>query len=783
MEPKSSFASIQKRLNSIAVATSGPSAPSSSVPLKRTEPKKRKILSPLPDISPVGHHTPMKSKHRGRENGAPKQANIKQGRKHESKPTLGARRSSSKTSTAVEFETILRMRPLSQEEEGDEIALTLPKRYPNTVRLHALKEKLSATPRQKNKKSDSQGKPLEYHFDRIIDSENTQDDMYNEMGGLVMAQNALGPLLFATKANGNEESEVKNHVLFSLGVTNSGKTFTLLGCEDGVKENEGMIPRLIDDLFLPERNDSLHSMLVKAASNCSNTTIDPSMVHLELELSMVHIHKDQVFDMLSSYAARRKNKRISNVSKMINTFETTSKGQQSMQELKISLDERSQDFVVRPNVVTCKTSIKAREVMNAGMEQNITAATKFNKHSSRGHTLITLQPVMTFNIDGNKSDTVPGASITIIDMAGIERTGINDMNKLAIRESISINSSISAVLQCLRSIKSQHDSPSSTTGSKAPSKRALKVIPYRENKLTMLMQPLFSGGMHHGLKAKRLITNVKVLLSVYPGARDYNEKEYLLSDLEHLKGLSVKGACLAAQRDQGDIESSLDSMEPMSTDRTHADVKGARSVVIASTMNQRETKRTSIDYKENIGCLKLEQNPISRSPLQHKNPLNRLANAVIGTSLSSKKRKTETHLHDRIRKLEEENEELKKIDKKRKRACITLKDENKDLRKMLEETEEREANAKIAAGENVADTQELLQAREWRHRHQSLLGSPLTRHMKKVEGTKNIFTGRVGSQLTHRSPFKLTALTKHPTTPEKQSESGGLGLGSVSFSA
>ena len=146
-------------------------------------------------------------------------------------------------------------------------------------------------------------------------------------------------------------------------------------------------------------------MLVKAATNCAQTAIDPSMVHMELELSMVHIHKDQEFDMLSSYAAAgRKSKRNSSVSKMISAFETTSKGQASMQELKISKDEKNQDFVVGPIVVRCNSSTKAREILNIGMKQNTTASTKFNKQSSRSHSLITLQPVMRFNIDSKKSD-------------------------------------------------------------------------------------------------------------------------------------------------------------------------------------------------------------------------------------------------------------------------------------------------------------------------------------------------------------------------------------------
>jgi len=38
--------------------------------------------------------------------------------------------------------------------------------------------------------------------------------------------------------------------------------------------------------------------------------------------------------------------------------------------------------------------------------------------------------------------------------------------------------------------------------------------------------------------------------------------------------------------------------------------------------------------------------------------------------------------------------------------------------------------------------------------------------MKAVEGTANEFTGKLGSYRMKRSPFKLTALMKHPKTPD-----------------
>jgi hypothetical protein len=41
--------------------------------------------------------------------------------------------------------------------------------------------------------------------------------------------------------------------------------------------------------------------------------------------------------------------------------------------------------------------------------------------------------------------------------------------------------------------------------------------------LSMLMQPLFPGGKQHVLKAKEFMTNVKLLLFIYHGARYNNE--------------------------------------------------------------------------------------------------------------------------------------------------------------------------------------------------------------------------------------------------------------------
>ena len=140
-----------------------------------------------------------------------------------------------------------------------------------------------------------------------------------------------------------------------------------------------------------------------------------------------------------------------------------------------------------------------------------------------------------------------------------------------------------------------------------------------------------------------------------------------------------------------------------------------------------------------------------------------------------------------VSQLEAENKLLKKKAEKRKWQCVSLKIENRNLKKRIEELDRREEELLIKLEQIPEDISydvheesrksnklDLLKAREYRWKQQNLLGSPLTRHMNAVEGTKSIFTGLVGSQLMRRSPFKLTALMKtkdNPSTPMQQQDS------------
>lgn len=809
--------------------------------------------------------------------------------------------------TQVDFQTMLRIRPLNEDEEGEEMLLNVSnaaddeheneheREYQHqhqnemqnktmstcTVHLKQLKAKASATPKYSRYQdrtsvesalaaNENNSTTLKYHFDRIIGSNSNQEETYQLVNGQTMAKDVLESMVMsattsmAVKSKGDSNSnlehgaesegvgmgiEAKNHVVISMGVSNSGKTFTLVGGDDDDDDdddqhsgNEGILPRLIDDLF---RNGESVVLDHRNNAEIRNGRDRGKNVEFQLEMSMVHIHNNKIFDMLSlreeekhsgqdpharGTSTRTQGSRVSNISKMIDTFEVSSSrpsmnsvGSNCMQEIRISQDKETQDFVVKPTVTRCISVSEAREVLNKGMEQNTVSSTKFNRQSSRGHTLISLRPVLRRIFDeggfGNEeckdAPVCIGASITIIDMAGIERTRSSDMNRIAMRESVAINSTISAVLQCLRSIKAnQQTCPNAVKNSDSTltPNRKKQLVPYRQNKLTMLMQPLFSGSINHDSDVHKTRTTVKLLVSVYPGMKDYNEKKSLLSEIEQFRGLSVEGTCVTQQTSKDSTITSFTQEDPVvdyyvNTEQTK---DGEIPTSIESSRHNRDSSypdrtvfrsagQENMEPKFTVDCTRREKDPFVsspsiessnlRSPLQERNALNRLVEAVRPSSL--KKRKTEKEelisLQDRVSQFEAENKLLNNKAEKRKRQCVSLKTENRNLKKRIEELDRREEELLIKLEQIPKDTSydvheesrkssklDLLKAREYRWKQQNLLGSPLTRHMNAVEGTKSIFTGLVGSQLMRRSPFKLTALMKtkdNPSTPMQQQDS------------
>jgi len=636
-----------------------------------------------------------------------------------------------------------------------------------------------------------------------------------------MAWDAMNPLLLRSNDGDNQQRgidiERKNHVIISLGVSNSGKTYTIFGenasapevLEDSIKtssskfnnerveSNEGIVPRIINDLFFAEEDKNIRRMLMqKSPKRTGDDTKNVGEVKFGVQISMVHVHNDRVFDMLSfvnnenllgdnkKLKTSKKKKVSSNVLQLAASFETKSINTDkalSMETLRISQNPQTHDFVVNPKTITCCSSSHARQVLRLGMKQSMMSSTTLNECSSRGHTIITLKPILSKGDD--ESQNIIGGSITIIDLAGIERTKTSCVSGKKMKESVAINNSVFVVLQCLRSIQQnyskkvinsrgrdlENQSPNLQMDcqqrSRSPKKIKMQIIPYRQNKLTMLMQPFLSGSIErpNNSNVSKFKTNILLLVSAYPGSIDYNEKRSLFNEIDKLRGLSISHTKTHTVMEEHD----------------KAVTAGSPSIELDTFKTSEMLNEESLASSEGYFDINMNQNQghIENRSSTKSSPLKRISNMM--TSISGKKRRaTETEnerLIEKIKSLEEENASLFKENKAVKVHYKTSMEENRKLRKFMEEAEKREADARQEAEANRIKSREYNEeshrrARKVRISAQNLLKSPLRQHMKKVENQKNLHSGIVGDGSNNPQPFHLNAPENHLPSTTKDDE-------------
>lgn len=804
--------------------------------------------------------------------------------------------------TEVDFQSILRIRPLTKHElndkKNDPTALTLPEVQDDdgkTVHLHKGEQPVG-----------------KYHFDEILASDASQKDTYERVGGLAMAWDAMNPLLLRSDDDGCADGETalniqkKNHVIISIGVSNSGKTYSTFGqnanCNSNSNSNgteycnrtslsskntlqrtactsntntppllknagDGIVPRIIDDLFFAQEDKNMRRMLMQTPPRKQRTTGDDHDIDTKVgkevtfgvQITMVHVHNDRVLDMLSSYPSSNnettsigshesgtkkhttrsttKKKSVSNVLQMAASFETkrgnkvskssvmmTAEPVASMDTLRITQNPHTQDFCVNPQIITSSNSSHARKVLAFGLEQSIISSTSLNEFSSRGHTIITLIPILSKG--NNEHDKILGGSITIMDLAGIERTKNSYVSGKALKESVAINKSVFGVLQCLRTIKKQNHTrrvglKEKDTENQTPNNASLDASPRgrgqspvntarkymnfrvetRQNKLTMLMQPLLSGniGRSNNNNVSKAKTNVILLVSAYPGSNDYHEKKALLSEIDALHGLSI--SCMRKQTfvDEKNytLNTNLGNIHPNSSKNGNlskkSPLKRLSNVVTSMSDKKRRVKETRTEVlpekatlsgdgfprlrkcdavtttNQNLG----EEYPDSPKKRNHSktSPLIRIGNVV--TSMSGKKRRTkeiETELIEKVTSLEDEIVSLRENNRAGIDRYDALAIENQSLRELLAKAIERgrddRKEIESARIRQLQDSELYERGLKARRREQNLLKSPLRKHMGEVENKifqrynsgqkENQVEGSFGLALPHNNCLSLT---------------------------
>ncbi|CCD25025.1 Kip2p NDAI_0E02090 [Naumovozyma dairenensis CBS 421] len=266
-----------------------------------------------------------------------------------------------------------------------------------------------------------------------------------------------------------------NSTIFAYGMTGSGKTYTMMGCPER-EQKDGLIPLSVSYLF----------------TKIMEETLDGDK-KFEIVLSYLEIYNEKIYDLLGD---ENNNNNNNNGTLAFGTPTRNNNNICFQNELKIRDDSK---YGVRVIGLTEKRCESSEELMNwiiKGDKIRKTAETDFNARSSRSHAIVLIRLTTSDMKDG----TSISSTLSLCDLAGSERaTGQQERRK----EGAFINKSLLAlgtVISKLSTESNKNRSPtlpspplSSSSSSTSINSSVPGHIPYRDSKLTRLLQPALSG--------------------------------------------------------------------------------------------------------------------------------------------------------------------------------------------------------------------------------------------------------------------------------------------------
>ena len=222
--------------------------------------------------------------------------------------------------------------------------------------------------------------------------------------------------------------------LMSYGQTGSGKTHTMQGSGDGPMR--GIIPRAMQQV------------------GAYKTALEAKGWRYSMEVTFVEIYNETIRDLLRS--------------------STAPNGASDAPKHEIKKDANGTTYVTDVNrkSVDPNDCVQVNGILELAARHRSVTATAMNEQSSRSHSVFTLHLTAEHATQG----TSLRGDLSLVDLAGSERLDRSQATGAAAKEAMAINKSLSALKDVFVAI-----------GSKAAH------VPFRNSKLTYLLQPALSG--------------------------------------------------------------------------------------------------------------------------------------------------------------------------------------------------------------------------------------------------------------------------------------------------
>ncbi|XP_076240537.1 kinesin-like protein Klp61F [Calliopsis andreniformis] len=228
-----------------------------------------------------------------------------------------------------------------------------------------------------------------------------------------------------------------NCTVLAYGQTGTGKTFTMEGINN--------------DSTLHWRSDSTAGIIPRSLSHLFDELQSSESPEYRIRVSFLELYNEELFDLLSPNDDGSK----------IRLYEDTSK--------------KGAVIINGLEEVTIHSKGEVYKILEKGLERRRTAATLMNAQSSRSHTLFSIT-VHTKENTVEGEEVLKTGKLNLVDLAGSENVGRSGAVDRRAREAGSVNQSLLTLGRVITALVER-----------APH------IPYRESKLTRLLQESLGG--------------------------------------------------------------------------------------------------------------------------------------------------------------------------------------------------------------------------------------------------------------------------------------------------
>ncbi|NXB79211.1 KIF23 protein, partial [Donacobius atricapilla] len=347
-------------------------------------------------------------------------------------------------------------------------------------------------------------------------------------------------------------------LLFTYGVTGSGKTHTMTGSPgDG-----GLLPRCLAMIFnsigpfqakrfvfkLDDKNgvdvqseveallerqrretlpvpktpagkrqlDPEFADMIDARDHCRAEEVDEDNVY-GVFVSYIEIYNNYIYDLLEEAPLDSIKPKWNSCNTPVRNGDFVPPQSKTLRE-----DQNHNMYVTGCTEVEVKSTEEAFEVFwRAGQKKRRIANTQLNRESSRSHSVFIIKLAQApLDADGDnvlqEKEQITLSQLSLVDLAGSERTNRTKAEGNRLREAGNINQSLMTLRTCIEVLRENQ-----LYGTN-------KMVPYRDSKLTHLFKNYFDGE-----------GKVRMIVCVNPKAEDYEESLQVMRFAEMTQEVEV----------------------------------------------------------------------------------------------------------------------------------------------------------------------------------------------------------------------------------------------------